>query len=278
MFVPEKVAGELAFLDRFGTAGFERPYGWAWLLALHGEAARHDAGWAGALAPLAAAFAARFHAHLPKLTYPIRVGTHFNTSFALVLARDWAAAHDPALVALIDERASAWFLRDRGCQAWEPGGDEFLSPALSEALLMSRVLAAAEISAPGSTPSCPISLRGEPAALVHPGERSRTGQRRQDRAPRRAQPQSRLVLARTGGRASVRSPAIAEAAASAPPRRFPPASVATIIWASIGSRPSPCWRSPRHRPETRRMWAIRRVGGQARSGGIEPRDSPRRRR
>jgi len=140
MFVPDKVAGEIAFLDRPGMAGFERPYGWAWLLALHGEATRHEAGWGEALAPLAAVFAARFRTHLPKLTYPIRVGTHFNTAFALVLARDWAVHNDPSLAALIDDRAKHWFLGDRGCQAWEPGGDEFLSSALCEALLMSRVL------------------------------------------------------------------------------------------------------------------------------------------
>ena len=48
MLVPEKVAGERAFLDRPYAAAFERPYGWAWLLALHAEAARHDAPWAAA--------------------------------------------------------------------------------------------------------------------------------------------------------------------------------------------------------------------------------------
>ncbi|MCD2315420.1 DUF2891 domain-containing protein [Sphingomonas sp. IC-11] len=140
MLVPDKVAGELAVLARPYAAGFERPYGWAWALALHGEAVRHDAAWGAALEPLARAFAERFHQHLPKLTYPIRVGTHYNTAFALTLARDWALDHDPALVALIDTRARDWFGEDRGCQAWEPGGDEFLSPALCEALLMSRVL------------------------------------------------------------------------------------------------------------------------------------------
>lgn len=140
MLVPHKVAGELAALTRPYAAGFERPYGWAWALALHGEAVRHDAAWGAALEPLARAFAERFHQHLPKLTYPIRVGTHFNTAFALTLARDWALDHDPALVTLIDMRARHWFGEDRGCQAWEPGGDEFLSPALCEALLMSRVL------------------------------------------------------------------------------------------------------------------------------------------
>ncbi len=139
MLVPDKVAGELAVLSRPYSAGFERPYGWAWALALHGEAAKHKAPWAEALEPLALAFAERFKAHLPKLTYPIRVGTHYNTAFALVLARDWAVTHDRALARLIDSRTNEWFGGDRACQAWEPGGDEFLSPALCEALLMSRV-------------------------------------------------------------------------------------------------------------------------------------------
>ena len=142
MLVPDKVAGERAFLDRPYAAGFERPYGWAWLLALHAEAEQHDAPWAAALEPLAAAFAARFHAFLTKLTYPLRVGTHFNIAFALTLARDWAETRDPALVTLIDDRARVWFANDRDCQAWEPGGDEFLSSALSEAQLMTAVLGA----------------------------------------------------------------------------------------------------------------------------------------
>jgi len=140
MLVPEKVTGELAYLARPTSRGFERPYGWAWLLALHGEAARHDAPWAGALEPLARAFATRFHAHLPQLTYAIRSGAHFNTAFALVLALDWARDHDPALADLIAARAQGWFGEDRAAPAWEPSGDDFLSPTLTEALLMSRLL------------------------------------------------------------------------------------------------------------------------------------------
>jgi hypothetical protein len=142
MLVPEKVAGEVAYLARPASAGFERPYGWGWLLALHRELQMHDALWAGALEPLARVFAARFHAHLPKLTYPIRVGTHYNTAFALLMAWDWARANDEALAALIAARAIAWFGGDKGCQAWEPGGDEFLSSALTEALLMRTILGA----------------------------------------------------------------------------------------------------------------------------------------
>lgn len=142
MLVPGKVAGECAYLDRPGAAGFERPYGWGWLLALHGELQHHDAPWTAALEPLARAFAARFHAYLPKLTYAVRVGTHYNTAFALILAREWAQRNDPALVTLIDGRARHWFAGDRGCQAWEPSGDDFLSSALTEARLMAHVLGA----------------------------------------------------------------------------------------------------------------------------------------
>lgn len=142
MLVPDKVAGECAYLDRPGAAGFERPYGWGWLLALHGELQRHDAPWAAALEPLANAFAARFHAYLPKLTYAVRVGTHYNTAFALILARAWASNNDPALVTLIDGRVRHWFARDRDCQAWEPSGDDFLSSALTEAHLMALVTGA----------------------------------------------------------------------------------------------------------------------------------------
>jgi hypothetical protein len=140
MFTPENVAGECAYLDRASSGGFERPYGWAWLLALHGEAELHEATWGAALAPLADAFAARFTAFLPKLTYPIRTGTHGNTAFALLLAHDWSRVHAPDLASLIEARAIDWFGGDVDCQAWEPGGDEFLSPALMEAALMSRVL------------------------------------------------------------------------------------------------------------------------------------------
>jgi hypothetical protein len=168
MLTPAAIEAERAYLDRPSARVFERPYGWAWLLALHAEAARHpDRRWDNSLAPLAEAFAARFRAYLPKQTYPIRVGTHFNTAFAFELALGWAETNDAKLAALICERARAYFGRDRDCQAWEPCADEFLSPALMEALLMRRVLG----------PACfegwlsiflPQLGRGEPATLFEP--------------------------------------------------------------------------------------------------------------
>ena len=137
-FAPEKVRGELAYLDRPLSRGFERPYGWGWLLYLHLEATRHGESWVAELDPLAIAFANRLRDYLSILTYPIRVGTHFNTCFALVLALEWAERFDHSLADLIRGRTLHWFGADRDCQAWEPGGDEFLSSALIEAMCMSR--------------------------------------------------------------------------------------------------------------------------------------------
>lgn len=163
MFTPTNWAAEAAYLERPSARGFERPYGWAWGLALHGEMVRHDAPWAHLADPFAANFAARFHDFLPRQTYPIRVGTHFNSAFAMVLAHDWALDHDAALAALIARRAQDWFGQDRACQAWEPGGDEFLSSALCEALVMSRTMGADfadwfDLFLPGAASQAPATL------------------------------------------------------------------------------------------------------------------------
>jgi hypothetical protein len=140
-FTPDKVASELAYFERESARGFERPYGWAWLLALDAEAkAAGNRSWGVALAPLAEAIAARFKAHLPVLTYPIRTGSHANTAFALVLAADWATEHDHDLLALITARAEDYYGMDRDGRGFEPDGDAFLSPLLCEALLMARLL------------------------------------------------------------------------------------------------------------------------------------------
>jgi hypothetical protein len=137
-FTREKVEAERTYLDRPFSRGFERPYGWAWLLQLHLEATRHSEGWGAELEPLARAFADRLGGYLEVMTYPIRVGTHFNTSFAMILALEWAEAFDRQLADRIRSRSLHWFGADRDCPAWEPGGDEFLSSALTEALCMAR--------------------------------------------------------------------------------------------------------------------------------------------
>ena len=154
-FTTDKVAVERSYLDRPTSAGFERPYGWGWLLYLHLEASRHvDQGWAAELEPLARAFAERLRVYLAKLTYPIRVGTHFNTCFALILSLEWAERFDAPLADAIRVWAIEKYSGDRDCQAWEPGGDEFLSPALIEALCMARALPRDEFPAAGSKAFC----------------------------------------------------------------------------------------------------------------------------
>jgi hypothetical protein len=143
---PEALSAELEYLRTPGRAAFERPYGLAWLLQLGTELrgwSDPDARrWSAALAPLEDEAAARLAGWLPKLTYPVRSGEHSQTAFALALARDWAvAAGRDSLRQLIDARARAYYLGDRGCPlAFEPSGEDFLSPCLAEADLMRRVL------------------------------------------------------------------------------------------------------------------------------------------
>jgi hypothetical protein len=144
-FTEAQVAVETAYLQRPLTRSFERPYGWAWLLMLAAELKRDASpegqAWSARLQPLAEAFADRFKDFLPKATYPVRAGTHFNTAFALALALEYAEAlGDEALKTLCVTKARAWYGGDRGCQAWEPSQDDFLSPALMEAECMRRVL------------------------------------------------------------------------------------------------------------------------------------------
>jgi hypothetical protein len=169
---PENVAGELAYLDAPQRAAFERPYGWAWLLMLQAELARHadDDGRrrAQTLAPLARAFARRFLRHLPYATYPVRAGTHANSAFALALALEYATlCRDDSLFGSVRDKARAWFANDADCQAWEPGGEDFLSPALAEAECMRRVLRAPEYAA-WLRRFLPRLERREPAALFAP--------------------------------------------------------------------------------------------------------------
>ena len=148
---PNRVSGELSYLSASNRGGFERPYGWAWLLMLTAELARNPlpdaARWARALQPLADAFVARLHEYLGKATYPVRVGTHFNTAFAVALSLEYATVvQDETLASLLRTKARAWYANDRDCQAWEPSGDDFLSSALMEAECMRRVLGEEEFA------------------------------------------------------------------------------------------------------------------------------------
>jgi hypothetical protein len=169
-FTAEKVAGEVAYLSRPSSRGFERPYGWGWLLKLQAELMAHDAPWAATHRPLAEAFAQRFRDFLPKASYPIRTGVHSSTAFAVALAQDYAAAAgDAALSALFAGKARAWYLADRDAPAWEPSGDDFLSATLMEAECLRRLLPASEF-ATWFRAFLPRAAERQPASLFTPAE------------------------------------------------------------------------------------------------------------
>jgi len=143
---PENIAGEVVYLQHADRASFERPYGLAWLLQLCAELRQWQdpqaRQWLAALQPLESAVATRLKSYLPKLRYPIRIGEHDQTAFALGLIWDWAGvAGDAQMRSTLADAAHRFYAGDRACPlAYEPSGEDFLSPCLAEADFMRRVL------------------------------------------------------------------------------------------------------------------------------------------
>jgi hypothetical protein len=154
----------------------ERPYGWAWALTLIHETATWDdpygRKWGSAMAPLADKLTGLFLRWLETAAYPVRYGLHPNSAFGLSMALPYAAARarsgDAELLDAITARAHAWYGSDMLYPgAWEPSGYDFLSPALTEAELMARLLATGEF-ADWLGVFLPGIAGGEPAALFAP--------------------------------------------------------------------------------------------------------------
>jgi hypothetical protein len=174
-FTPEGLRAEAEYAGMSGTG--TRHYGWGWALTLSHELATwpddQDAHrWASAMRPLAEALTQNFLGWLPKASYPIRSGLHANSSFALSRALPYAQllAKDgrPALRDAIDEAARGWYAADVGYPgAWEPSGSDFLSPALTEAELMARLLPPGQFG-DWLAAFLPGLAEGEPAALFTP--------------------------------------------------------------------------------------------------------------
>ena len=146
----ENIEVEVQYFYGKHNKSYERTYGWAWLLKLAEELHTWDAPIARELEtnlqPLTDLIIGKYIEFLPKLNYPLRVGTHTNTAFGLSFAYDYAETinHD-ALKKAITERAKYFFLNDKNCPiTWEPSGTDFLSPCLEEAALMKRLLPKAE--------------------------------------------------------------------------------------------------------------------------------------
>lgn len=145
MLTVDNVAGEIAYLARPLSRGFERPYGWGWALALCAELSRHTTPegrrWAAVIQSFGRAFADRYMSFLPLADYPVRSGVHSSTAFAAALALDYAGqCGDAELRDALTARLAMWFGQDRDTQAWEPNGEDFLSATLMEAEVMRRAM------------------------------------------------------------------------------------------------------------------------------------------
>lgn len=147
------LAAEADYLGAPERAGFERPYGLAWLLQLGAELREWDDADAvrcrEAIAPLERIARDRMAEWLPRLPHPIRSGEHSQSAFAMGLALDWAlVAEDEAFSTLLIERAQTLYGGDEAAPiAYEPSGHDFLSAALAEADLMRRALVADDFGA-----------------------------------------------------------------------------------------------------------------------------------
>ncbi len=142
----ENIQTELAYISKKHEKSFERTYGWNWILKLQLELETSNSPemqkMAQNLKPFSDTIVKRYIEFLPKLLYPIRVGTHSNTAFGLTFAWDYAIhAKNAAFQKSIRENAIRLFQNDKNCPFnWEPSGTDFLSPCMEEMAIMQRVL------------------------------------------------------------------------------------------------------------------------------------------
>lgn len=142
----ENIQIEIEYLNQPNRKSFERTYGWAWLLKLAEELNSWEDPqgkiWSQNLKPLADEIVQRYIDFLPKQNYPIRTGVHPNTAFGISFALDYArATKNYQLESILTERGITYYFEDEDYDAkWEPGGEDFFSPALMEADLMRRIL------------------------------------------------------------------------------------------------------------------------------------------
>jgi hypothetical protein len=146
--------GELDFFSTEhpapGAMGFERPYGYAWLLKLYGETkgglSADDRKMAAALAPLAKWMSERMVFYLYDLKFPYRTGVESNTAWTMSLALDGASlSEDTTLRTAVHDNALRLFLKDKNCPtSFEPENSDLISSCLTEAALMGRVMEPAD--------------------------------------------------------------------------------------------------------------------------------------
>lgn len=146
-FNKQAVEIEKEYFTKYVTGkGFERTYGWAWLLKLDEELVSWDnpvAGqWHENLQPLIGQIIELWMEYLPKQTYPNRTGVHPNSAFALGFAIDWARENgNKEFEKELINKSLDFYGDDRETPAHlEPDGADFFSPSLEIADLMRRIL------------------------------------------------------------------------------------------------------------------------------------------
>jgi len=148
----DKMQQETDYFTESHNKHFERMYGWAWLLQLVRELHTWDDPdaklWRKHLRPLEEKIVELATAYLPKLSFPIRVGTHTDTAFALSMKLDYARAiGNSDFEALLIRKSKQFYLNDKNYPAhYEPSGHDFFSSGFNEADLMRRILPSDEYS------------------------------------------------------------------------------------------------------------------------------------
>lgn len=141
---------EAKFFAQDEQKTFERMYGWAWLfrLVIELDSWNDSDGqmWRQNLAPLEQVLLNRVESYLPRLSYPIRIGQHTDTAFALGQIHDYARiTKKVGLEQLVEKRAREFYGADLAYPVhYEPSGHDFFSSCWNEADLMRRVLSARE--------------------------------------------------------------------------------------------------------------------------------------
>lgn len=138
------VEGEMEFLKT--SKRFEIPYGYAWVLKLYAELKTWDVPdakpWADNMAPLAQEVSKKLVQYFKDLRYPVRGGLHPNTANVSTIMLDYTdIVGDEPLRDAVMKADNRFFAEDRNCPTgYEPAGTDFLSPCLTEARLMSRLM------------------------------------------------------------------------------------------------------------------------------------------
>ena len=104
----ENLNKEYEFFKQDFAKGFERTYGWAWLMKLYSELLTWDyekaQTWSTNMKPLVDLLSQRTISFLDKLSKPLRPGTHSNTAFSFSLMIEYAnIADDKKLLNKIKE-------------------------------------------------------------------------------------------------------------------------------------------------------------------------------